>query len=114
MAMTDKDYEWLEPIREDLRQSVESIDAATRSRLTRIRHQALAHAGTRKFSSYKLPAAALATACLVLALVLTLPRPQPVQNEMLDDLDLITATESLELIEDLEFYEWLEAYDLPG
>ena len=112
--MTVKDDEWLEPIREDLRRSVESIDAETRSRLTRIRRQTLARAGTRKFSSYTLPAAALATACLVLTIVLTLPRQQPVQNEMLDDLDLITASESLELIEDLEFYEWLEAYDLPG
>ena len=108
------DSNWLEPVRRKLQQSVDTINAATRARLAQIRQQALTRAPARQFPRYAFPAAVLATACLVLAVVLTLPQPQPVQQEMIDDLDLITTSESLELFEDLEFYEWLEDYDLPG
>ena len=56
----------------------------------------------------------LATACLALALIIHLPEQHPKQNEMIDDLDLITTSQGLDLYEDLDFYEWLEAYDLPS
>ena len=112
--MIDNDSNWLEPVGAELQRSVETIDAATRARLARIRQQALTRVPIRKLNRYALPVGLLATACLVFAFVLTLRQPQPTQNEMLDNLDLITASESLELIEDLEFYEWLEDYDLPG
>ena len=111
--MTDEDH-WLEPVRAELLNSVDNIDAATTDRLAQIRQQALALAPARRWPRYVFPVAALATGCLVLALTLNLRQPQPVENEMINDLDLITATESLDLIEDLEFYEWLEDYDLPG
>jgi len=113
--MIDKlDHDWLEPVRRELTQSVDALNTETRTRLARIRQQALARACNRRPLRYLLPAAVLASAGLALAVFLTLRPPQPAQNEMLDDLDLITSTESLELIENLEFYEWLEEYDLSG
>ena len=112
--MIDNDSNWLEPVSAELRRSVDTIDTATSARLARIRQQALTRAPVRKLARYALPVGLLATACMVLAFVMTLRQPQPTPNEMLDNLDLITASESLELIEDLEFYEWLEDYDLPG
>ncbi|MBF8269098.1 MAG: hypothetical protein HW386_807 [Gammaproteobacteria bacterium] len=113
--MTDKDRDWLEPVRAELQQSVDTIDAATRARLAHIRQQALTRAPSSRLPRYAFPVVAvLATACLVIAITLNLRQPQPAQYEMIDDLDLITTSESLELIEDLEFYEWLEDYDLPG
>ena len=114
MAMTDKDYEWLDKIRSELEQGGEAIDAATRSRLARIRRQALGRKSSSRLVPFGLPAAALATACLVLAIIIYVPDRQTDRNEVIDDLDLITNSESLELYEDLEFYEWLEVYDLPG
>ena len=112
--MIDKDNEWLESTRKELVQSIEDIDDATLLELVRIRRQALAQKATKRVFAYILPAAVLATACLVLALIIYVPRQQqlPNQKEMINDLDLITTSESLELYEDLEFYEWLDAYDL--
>jgi hypothetical protein len=112
--MTDNETEWLESIRGELAQSVATLDAETSSKLAQIRRKALARAGARKSVSYGLPVAALATAALILAILVTMPRPQPIQEEMIDDLDLITTSEDLDLFEDLEFYEWLEVYDLQG
>ena len=85
-----------------------------RTKLTLIRRQALAKESSKSLVTFLLPAAMVATACLVLALVMYFPEQKPKQNEMIDDLDLITTSESLDLYEDLEFYEWLEAYDLPS
>ena len=112
--MIEKGNEWLETIREALQQGVDELDPGTSLKLAEVRRQALTRASARNRSLYILPAAVLASACLVLAIVLYFPRPQPKQIEMIDDLDLITNSQNLELIEDLDFYEWLEDYDLPG
>jgi len=114
--MIEKDIEWLESIRLHLEQGVDQIDEATGSKLSQIRRQALDKKTSKKFTAYFLPAAAIASACLVLALLIYIPEQgsNQNQNEMIDDLDLITTSESLDLFEDLEFYEWLEAYDLPS
>lgn len=112
--MIDKDQQWLNTVQAELEQSVQEIDAATQSKLTQIRYQALDKTPVKKRNLYGLPVAAMLSACLVLAIVVNLPEQQTDQNEtMIDDLDLITNSESLELLEDLEFYEWLEDYDLP-
>lgn len=112
--MIDNDQQWLNTVQAELEQSVQEIDAATQSKLTQIRSHALEKTPVKKRNLFGLPAATLATACLVLAIVVNFPEQQTDQNEtMIDDLDLITNSESLELLEDLEFYEWLEDYDLP-
>ena len=96
--------------------ALDEIDEATSSKLHQIRRRALAKKASKRVSAYFLPAAAAAAACLVLALLVYIPENESNQNqnEMIDDLDLITTSESLDLLENLEFYEWLEAYDLPS
>ena len=111
--MIENEQKWLEKARDVLESNIGRIDAETQSKLTRIRNQALEHKAGRKPYLYGLPVAALATACLVLAIVVNMPEQQSQQEELLDDLDLITTSESLDLIEELEFYEWLEDYDIP-
>lgn len=111
--MIDQDNKWLEKVRDELNNSVQDIDAATQSKLTYIRNRALKNTSNNIARFYRFPAAVLVTACLVLAIIFNFPKEQTDQNGMINDLDLITTSESLELIEDLEFYEWLEAYDIP-
>ena len=94
--------------------SVGALDAATKSRLTQARVRALDElpGSLRKRWSprWLVPAGAAAAVALAAWLVLV-PRPQPeepMQIAALGDLELLLAEEDLELIEELDFYAWLE------
>ncbi|MCZ6526032.1 MAG: hypothetical protein O6928_05665 [Gammaproteobacteria bacterium] len=113
MSVQDKDQVLLKAIRQSLDQSSLDIDAETRSRLAQIRHQALRKASYKAFKPVLLPIAAIATACLVFAMVVFIPAKQIEHTNIVDDIELISSSESLQLYEDLEFYEWLEDYELP-
>ncbi len=106
---------------EVLQQDCETLPAHLRSRLNQARQQALdeAAASTRRkhWLRFGLPAG-LATACtLVLAMWMTPPGPGehssvPVSASMAaEDLQLLAEPTDLELIEELEFYAWLEQVD---
>ncbi len=102
---------------EALQQDCETLPAHLRSRLNQARQQALdeATASTRRRHGlrFALPAG-LATACtLVLAVWLAQPGPSeqaPAAGSPLaaEDLQLLAEPADLELIEELEFYAWLE------
>lgn len=108
---------FVQRIKSELDRSCATLDGATQSRLNALRHAALAH-GQRPQSWWSriLPAGSLATACaLVLALVL-----QPVLQSgigsadsaaPLEDIDLLVASEELDLYEEYEFYQWLATSD---
>jgi hypothetical protein len=96
--------------RQALDQSLEDLDAATISRLNRIRHTALAETRARRWQWW-IPAGGLATACAFLVAVNLSPRApsRPTQVESpLGDLELLASKENLEMLEELEFYAWLE------
>lgn len=112
--MIERNDKWLAAVRMELVQGIDEIDYATSSKLKQIRQQALARKASKGLPAFLLPTALLATACLVLALIVYLPGQQPKQKEMIDDLDLITTSQGLDLYENLDFYEWLDAYDLPS
>jgi hypothetical protein len=96
-------------IRQSLDDSVESLDTNTLAKIRQIRAQAVARADVRQRHWSNLMTGALATACVITFAVMVLLRsPAPTSSVPLDDLDLISSSESLELYEDLEFYEWLE------
>ncbi len=106
---------------EALQQDCETLPAHLRSRLNQARQQALeaatADARHHRWLRYGLPAG-LATACtLVLALWLGQPdvptSATPTASTALqaEDLQLLAEPTDLELIEDLEFYAWLEQVD---
>jgi hypothetical protein len=94
-------------------ESVESLDAATRSRLTRARTAALAGLRHRRlhWSSPWLPAGAAAAAALVAVIVWqgdepAVPAAEPALVAF-EDLDIMAGGEELEMFdEDQEFYAW--------
>jgi hypothetical protein len=113
-----------------LRRSADEIDATTRALLHRARQQALAEpdAPVRRFpwaASAWQPALGVAAAAAVLAVALwfsrlpepPLPGPQSAGElsgvTAPSDLALVLDEENLEIIEDLEFFDWLEA-GMPG
>jgi hypothetical protein len=95
-------------VRRELDHGCDAIDGYTLSRLNRIRHAALEHKQTR-IRSVWLPAGGFATACmLVLAVSLNSGQSDPVQvTPALEDLEILTSSDNLELFEDYEFYQWL-------
>jgi hypothetical protein len=96
-----------------LREGAADVDAATASRLNRARQRALAELGRPPLLSVWRrwqPAFVAGAAALALAL-LVVPRPTATpaaSAEAAADLELMLAEDNLELIEELEFYEWLE------
>ncbi len=103
----------IDRIVQTLEQDSQALPAQLRSRLNRRRQQVLARLDRPK-RRYWLPAG-LATA-LSLALVAWLAGPQPTPPEgtaalAVEDLQLLAEPADLELIEELEFYAWLEQTD---
>jgi hypothetical protein len=99
--------------------SVESIDGATRSRLTQARHAALAELERpRVLAGPWLPAGALAVAAVVAVVLWVGPggTGDPGQAALAiapaDDFELLAAGEDLDMLdEDVEFYAWAASAD---
>lgn len=113
---------WMTKVRAQLDLDVRDLDAATASRLNRARQQAL-DVGLRQRHKrgWWLPFALATAVAVVLALGLTLRLPDSAPQApalaapaAADDLELLAGGEDLEMIEDLEFYAWLEQQSLDG
>ena len=107
--------QFAEQARELFDESVERLDAATLSRLNQGRHAALdALHGARPAAIWGrwVPATGVAAAALVTVMVMRGPDKVDLPNEMVTDFEILLEGESLEMLEDLEFYSWLEASDL--
>ncbi len=114
--------------RELLQAGVDRIEGRVRSRLTRARFAAVEEASARGRGSFWrtwLPAGGVAAAAVLAVVLWSGQRPDRAgpdasiveaggnaQSEAspspMDDLDLMMASESFELLEDLEFYEWVD------
>lgn len=98
--------------RELFENSVERLDAHTRSRLNQARQRALDEVKKGATRRYWLaaPLGGLAAAALI-ALVMIRSGDPGSKSEgdtmSLDDLDIVADTDSFELIRDVEFYSWL-------
>ena len=96
--------------RRQLDESASAVDGESASRLSRARHHALSSLEKRAsfWPAWGMPAGAISAA---LAIVLTLGsfqnRSASDNVSDLEELELLSANESFELLEDLEFYEWL-------
>ncbi len=102
-------------IKQTLDDSVDSLDAQTLSRIRQVRSRAIEQTEDRSLNWFGLMSGALATACvMVFAIMILLNSPDTSQMTPIDDLDLISSSDNLELYEDLEFYEWLEDEALFG
>jgi hypothetical protein len=97
--------------------SVETLDAATLSRLNQSRHQALAElhepAGILRWGGW-LPATGVAAAVLVTVLLVRGPDGVAVMEESVtaSDFEMLLEDAGLEMFEDLEFYALLDVVDL--
>lgn len=116
-AAREGDEHFANTASELLRRSAEDIDAATASRLNRARQAALgAMPRRRPASAWLLPAlSTAAVGALAVGLWLNrgagpeLPAGTGPAVESAADMDLLLAPDSLEMLEDLEFYAWLDA-----
>ena len=93
-------------------ESVASLDAATLSKLNQGRHAALAAAvdAPRLWLRW-VPAAGMATAVLVAVLVVRGPDmvDEPfAANPMPGDFEMLMGDDALEMIEELDFYSWID------
>jgi hypothetical protein len=97
--------------------SVERLDAATLSRLNKSRHQALAELQhTRLAGQWArwMPATGVAAAALVTVIILQGPGvegPEP-PAATVTDFEILLGEDSLEMLEELEFYSWIDPQDL--
>jgi hypothetical protein len=97
--------------RELFEESVERLDARTRSRLTQARNAALEElqqGRSRRARWMWAPAGGLAAAAAV-AFLLARPGLDPAGRGAppLEDLDSLAGVENIELLQDVEFYAWL-------
>ena len=94
-------------------ESVDDIDAATLSRLNRNRHEALERSARRRLAGpwmQWLPAAGVAAAAVFAVAVWT---GDPSLDELTppaaaSDLEILLEGDELEMLEDLEFYSWID------
>lgn len=104
--------------RELLESSTERLEGRVRSRLTQARFAALEEARrARRWLGWRtwIPAGALAGAA-ALAIVLWSGHPEPPTAALdarnsLDDLEIVAGGENFELLENLDFYEWVSTVD---
>ena len=94
--------------------SVERLDAATLSKLNQARQAALAEMANatplRQWSRW-MPATGVATAALVAVVVLRGPGtvdPPMGPDPTVTDFEILMGDDALEMIEDLEFYSWID------
>ena len=110
MTQDSQEQRFLERAKTDLDESIEFMDAPTLSRLRQARTRALERLGEKRQRRYVVPIGALATAsAALLVVILWTSTPTLGPESVLDDLELLSSLDALDLYEDLEFYEWLEA-----
>ncbi|VAX31928.1 hypothetical protein MNBD_NITROSPINAE05-379 [hydrothermal vent metagenome] len=112
MKNQDDEKSFLKKVKQSLDQGEENIPPETRSRLHRIRQEALRIKEQEKSRVIKwlpTPYPALATAAVVLlAVLLSFPgdREQALFHP-LDDLEILASNNKIEFYEELDFYAWL-------
>jgi hypothetical protein len=121
---------WTDRAKSLLDDSVRDLDAATLSRLNRARQAALAQRAPRRRVAWLFMPAGLAGACALLLAIgvwhsqrpptATLPTSTPVpavaattasKSLNTSDLDMIASGDDMEMMQDLDFYAWLDAQD---
>jgi hypothetical protein len=105
--------EVVEIVRRVLDRSVTELDGGTVERLRRIRLAVIEEAAPGKarwFAVHSWVTAGGIAAFVVLVVAVSLWVTVPRQNQMagqMDDIEILTAQEHLDIYEDMEFYRWL-------
>ena len=131
MTKQDKDQQFVDAIKSELKESVDNINARDLSAITQARYQALARQQTssrkmeRKYNWMFFPAGAIAMVCLAVVVYNFIPvTPVSIdgqslaqENQTRENQALVSTLEGFdfnedpEISEELDFYEWLDAYE---
>jgi hypothetical protein len=113
--MSKTDEQLAQQAKEAFDRSVDGLDAATLSRLNRGRQAALAEAGQpgRDWLRW-MPATGAAAAVLLVMITVQGPGDVDVMSAPSTDLEILLSEESIEMLEELEFYSWLDTQELEG
>jgi hypothetical protein len=111
--MNRSDEKFLQEAKARFDESVDSLDAATLSTLNQGRHRALEQAGRNHPAVLRwVPVTGVAVAVLAGVMVL---QPEPASVDPLpagvDDMEILLGGESIEMLENLEFYAWIDALE---
>lgn len=107
-------------IKKSLDERIDSLDANTLSDIRQIRANAIDKAKSNNHSIFSdnkqgFLIGGVATACvMMLTVMLLLNSSTSIQSVPVEDIELISSSDSFELYEELEFYEWLEEDGLPS
>jgi transcription initiation factor TFIIIB Brf1 subunit/transcription initiation factor TFIIB len=97
--------------------SVDALDAATLSKLNRGRHEALAQLEhpQHRWSRW-MPATGAVAAVLVAVVVLQSPSAidDVAAVTTVTDMEILLGEDSIEMLEDLEFYSWIDIAESEG
>ena len=108
--MTDKDDRLEKQAKEAFDRSVDGLDAATLSRLNRARQAALdERARSTALWLRWAPATGVAAAVVIALVTLQGPGDSDIMPAASADLEILFGEESIEMLEELEFYSWLDA-----
>ena len=99
--------------RELFEDSVERLDARTRSKLTQARNRALDEVkkGATRRRWIWAPAGGFALAAVVAVVIVVVAGPARRRRPdaaALEDLDIVADSDNLEMLQDVEFYAWLD------
>ena len=128
--MTDKTsgQDFLAAVKSSLRHSEDDIDELTQARLRAARHRAVAAQADRHrwaassvlamdwlFGHRKLLAAATSlSVAAALLFSLNLQPSRQMATPMLEDIELLSSSDDLELYQDLDFYIWIQDDEITG
>jgi len=111
--MKKSDEQMAKQAKEAFDSSVEGLDAATLSRLNRSRHAALAEVSRPREAWLRwIPASGIAAAMVLAVMMLQGPEELDAVHAPTNDLEILLGEESIEMLEDLEFYSWLDSEEL--
>ncbi|MFK7956613.1 MAG: hypothetical protein AB8B96_10985 [Lysobacterales bacterium] len=109
--MSDLDPQLAKRVSDAAQEQSENLDAGTLSQLNQARQKALNEARQEPRGRW-LPgglAAAAAMFAIALGMSQRMPPPaQPLLEQTLPELTVLTSDESLEMLDELEFYAWLD------
>lgn len=108
-----EDREFIAQAKSVLDRSVNEFDHGTSLRLQRARLSALDSPRGRPWLLWA-GATTASVAALVLVTWLRQPAPAPHASVPLEDFELVTSVEDVELAEDFDFYHWLADDDAAG
>lgn len=114
MVMTDQktEQQFVDAIKHRFDQSIDQIDAGTLSRLNNIRHNALDSADKKYRHRILLPVGAMVAASIAV-IVFTLVQPDSSSSPFIaEDIEMLSTSDGIDFYENLEFYQWLDEYEI--